>query len=318
MKIDPEMKLDFCDVLLKPKRSKIESRKDVCLEREFTFLHSPLKLTGIVPIISSNMTSVTNEIVAKKMAEHHMLACMPKTLEYTPSDWTIQSIGLQDKPNPQATWICLDVPTAYLDVVVERTKELRSMCPESILIVGNVVTPKQTKKLLKNGADIIKIGLGSGVACKTRLVAGVGIPQISAIIECSKAAHSVGGMIISDGGCQVPGDLAKAFGAGADFVMLGGMLAGHENENGTDFYGMSSERANNEFAGGLKDYRASEGWEMKLENRGPIDATLQDIEGGLRSACSYVGARTIEELPKKSTFIRVNRQDNQSLWDYRI
>lgn len=314
--MDSNVKLDFSDVLIRPQYSEVISRKDVDLVSSFTFLHSPLSFS-CVPIISSNMSSVTTAKVAEKMTERGMLACLPKTMKSTVwDDNYIPSIGLNDEPDPMSFWICLDVPTAYLRVVLERTKQLRADHPESIIIVGNVVTAQGTKDLLEAGADIVKIGIGSGSACSTRIKTGVGYPQLSAVMECSAVAHRMGGLIISDGGCIVPGDIAKAFSAGADMVMLGGMLAGM-TENGEDFYGSSSVRGNEELSGGLKDYRAAEGWEIKLQSRGPINNTLQDIEGGLRSACAYVGARSIKELPKRATFIQVNRTANQSLWEHR-
>jgi GMP reductase len=317
MRIESGIALDFQDVLLKPKRSTIESRKEVNLERTFKFLHSGLPWMG-VPIISSNMTSVTTPKVAAKMVKRQMLACIPKTVDFAPCGGYIPSAGLEVSGDYEYGWLCIDVPNGYIQKVVDLVKEQRDWYQERIrLIVGNVVTAEQTEALLIAGAEIVKVGIGSGAACSTRIKTGVGMPQLSAIAECSDAAHGLGGHIISDGGCVVAGDIAKAFAAGADFVMLGGMLAGHD-ENGTDFYGMSSERGNNELSGGLKDYRASEGWEIKLPARGPIDRTLQDIEGGIRSACSYVGARSIKDLPKCATFVQVNRVVNTSLWDHRV
>ena len=318
MRIESDVKLDFCDVLLKPKRSTIESRKDVDLERTFKFRWSEETWKG-VPIISANMTSVTTVAVAEKMIDRCMLACQPKNTSFP---WwgndLIPSVGLQDNfEEKDGAFLCLDVPNGYIELVVDQTKKIRAQRPNVILIVGNVVTAEQTEALVLAGADIVKVGIGSGAACSTRIKTGVGMPQLSAVMECADAAHGLGGHIISDGGCSSPGDIVKAFAGGADFVMLGGMLAGHE-ENGTDFYGSSSERGNAELAGGLKDYRASEGWELKLSNRGPIERTLQDIEGGLRSACAYTGSRSIKELPKRATFIQVNRVANTSLWENRV
>lgn len=321
MRIEAEIKLDFQDVLLKPKRSTIRSRKEIDLFRTFKF-RGQVEWTG-VPIISSNMISVTTPEVAWEMNKRGMLSCIPKN-----TDWDVEavnyipSIGLYDDMPavtflaPDTTFLCLDVPNGYIEEVVRKVRDIRQDWG-GILIAGNVVTAEMTEALLLAGADIIKVGIGGGSACSTRIKTGVGVPQLSAVIECSDAAHGLGGHIISDGGCSNPGDVVKAFAAGADFVMLGGMLAGHD-ENGQDFYGMSSERGNNETAGGLKTYRASEGWEMKLENRGPIADTLQDIEGGLRSACAYVGAKTLKSLPKCATFVMVNRQANTSLWANRL
>lgn len=350
MRIEPSVCLDFCDVLLKPKRSTIESRKEVNLERTFKFLHSGNVWRGI-PIISSNMASVTTLDSASVVMNRGMLACLPKTWkhfywEYSASANFIQSYGLEFiKPtfeyNP---FICIDVPNGYMQKVVDLTKEIRGTYSDFTLIVGNVVTAEQTEALILAGADIVKVGIGSGAACSTRIKTGVGMPQLSAVMECSDAAHGLGGHIISDGGCTIPGDVVKALAGGADFVMLGGMLAGHD-ENAENcpacvgkgfvpnkdlcglckgrgkigsFYGSSSERGNRELAGGLKDYRASEGWEITLQSRGPISGTLQDIEGGLRSACSYVGARNIKDLPKCATFVQVNRQANTSMWENRV
>lgn len=319
MRIESDIKLDFSDVLLKPKRSTLKSRKDIDLNRRFKFRWTDLQWEG-VPVISSNMSSVTTPEVAKAMVKRNMLACVPKNsnLPLYGAINKMYSVGLEDKPlSTLAPFLCLDVPNGYIEAVVNRTKWLREEYPGKILVVGNVVTAEQTEALILAGADIVKVGIGSGAACSTRIKTGVGMPQLSAVFECSDAAHGLGGHIISDGGCSTPGDVVKAFAGGADFVMLGGMLAGH-TENGTDFYGMSSERGNEELAGGIKDYRASEGWELKLPDRGPLDRTLQDIEGGLRSACSYVGARSLKDLPKCATFVMVNRQANQSLWEHRV
>lgn len=351
MRIEQGIALDFCDVLLKPKRSTIESRKEIVLNRAFKFRHSIYQWTGI-PIISSNMTSVTTSEVALKMIDRGMLACIPKnTLSSPMHDNAVTSIGLQDfKEAGLYKFLCVDVPNGYIEKVVELTKNLRvEYGNRAVLIVGNVVTAEQTEALILAGADIVKVGIGSGSACSTRIKTGVGMPQLSAIIECADAAHGLGGHIIGDGGCTTPGDCVKAFAAGADFVMLGGMLAGHDENAGTcqkcggignntirkllnegpeclscggsgrsyDFYGSASERGNNETAGGLKAYRAAEGLELKLPPRGPIENTLQDIEGGLRSACAYVGARRLKDLPKCATFVRVNRQANMSMWEYR-
>lgn len=350
MIIEEDNKLDFSDVLLVPQKSDVRSRKDVSLTRTFSFKYSPVELS-VIPIISSNMLSVTTPEVAIEMNRFGMMSCIPKTM-----DWDIEamnmipSIGLTDDfvQGNYSPFVCLDAPHAHMKAVIDRTKELRDKCPEAVIIVGNVVTPEGTEDLVQAGADIIKAGVGSGSGCRTRIAAGVGYPQLTMVAGCSEVAHDLGAHVVSDGGCQVPGDLAKAFGAGADFVMLGGMLAGHlENSESCiscsgdgaiysldrksssqcracegygrigAFYGMSSERANKEFAGGLKNYRAAEGWEMRLPIKGPISDTLRDILGGLRSACSYVGARNLEELPSKAKFIRVNNQVNTSLWSFR-
>ncbi len=148
--------------------------------------------------------------------------------------------------------------------------------------------------------------------CETRPKTGVGYPQLSCVLECAEAAHGLKAFVCSDGGCVYPGDLAKAFGAGADFVMLGGMLAGHkECSSETEFFGMSSETAMNKFNGGVADYKTSEGRSVKLEPRGNVEKTLLDIQGGLRSACTYVGAEKLKHLGKCTTFLKVNRTHNK-------
>lgn len=342
------MKLDFQDVLLRPKRSTIKSRKEIDLNRTFRFRYSEAEWTGI-PIISSNMSSVTTTEVAIEMNGRGMLSCIPKS-----ADWDIEgsnfipSFGLEGYKGYsfiEPMFLCLDVPNGYIEEVVSMVGSLRDNFT-GVIIAGNVVTAEMTEALILAGADIVKVGIGSGAACSTRIKTGVGMPQLSAVIECADAAHGLGGHIISDGGCTTPGDIVKAFSGGADFVMLGGMLAGHD-ENGTDcsncngidksnphahsfcltcdgsgrihdFYGSSSERGNSELSEGLKNYRASEGWEIKLPARGPIARTLQDIEGGLRSACAYVGAKNIKALPKCTTFVMVNRTVNTSLWEHRV
>ena len=223
---------------------------------------------------------------------------------------------------PAIRFICIDVANGYSEHFVDFVKRTRENHPEKIIIAGNVVTGEMVEELLLAGADVIKVGIGPGSVCTTRVKTGVGYPQLSAIIECADAAHGLSGQIISDGGCKVPGDVAKAFGGGADFVMLGGMLAGHtesggelvENEHGKKFklfYGMSSETAMNKYAGGIAEYRASEGKTIEMPFRGPVNETILDILGGLRSACTYVGASHLKELTKRTTFIRVQEQHNE-------
>ena len=167
-----------------------------------------------------------------------------------------------------------------------------------MIIAGNVVTCRNDRTILLAGADIIKVGIGPGSVCTTRKQTGVGFPQLSAVLECADAAHGIGGHIISDGGCTVPGDFSKAFGAGADFVMAGGYFAGH-TESGGDlieedgkkfklFYGMSSDTAMNKHSGGVANYRSSEGKTVKIPYKGSVKDTLLDLLGGIRSTLTYV------------------------------
>jgi len=340
MRIEPDLKLDFVDVLIHPKRSTITSRSEVDLTRTLRFKHCEKEWTGI-PVMSANMTTVTTPAMVKILAEHQMLACLPKNSSFEEiakitNYWNvaIPSVGIQEKETddiidriskqiPNSDFICIDVANGYMEKLVEFIKRLREKLPLTIIIAGNVVSAEMTESLILAGADVVKVGLGSGAACTTRIMAGVGYPQLSAVIECADAAHGLGGHIVSDGGCVNPGDIAKAFGAGADFVMLGGMLAGHDESGGeiverngekfVHFYGMSSRVANECHAGGLKDYRAAEGRELYIPYRGKVADTLQAIEGGLRSACAYVGASKLKDLPKRTTFVQVNRQTNTSL-----
>jgi len=342
MRIENDLKLGFKDVMFRPKRSTLKSRSEVTLEREFNFLHSNIKWKG-VPIIAANMDTVGTFNMARALSNHNIFTAIHK--HYTIDDWrnfihessvnTLNNIAISTGTSkedakkvktilnefPQINFICIDVANGYSEHFVEFVRKMRKQHPNKVIIAGNVVTGEMVEELLLSGADIIKVGIGPGSVCTTRVKTGVGYPQLSAIIECADAAHGLGGQIISDGGCKVPGDVAKAFGANADFVMLGGMLAGHTEsggkiieENGEKFkafYGMSSETAMNKHSGGVADYRASEGKTVKIPFKGNVENTVIDILGGLRSTCTYVGARRLKELTKRTTFIRVQEQENQ-------
>jgi len=342
MRIENDLKLGFKDVMFRPKRSTLKSRSEVTLEREFNFLHSDITWKG-VPIIAANMDTVGTFNMAKALSNHNIFTAIHK--HYTIDDWrkfihessvnTLNNIAISTGTSkedakkvktilnefPQINFICIDVANGYSEHFVEFVRKMRKQHPNKVIIAGNVVTGEMVEELLLSGADIIKVGIGPGSVCTTRVKTGVGYPQLSAIIECADAAHGLGGQIISDGGCKVPGDVAKAFGANADFVMLGGMLAGHTEsggeiieENGEKFkafYGMSSETAMNKHSGGVANYRASEGKTVKIPFKGNVENTIIDILGGLRSTCTYVGARRLKELTKRTTFIRVQEQENQ-------
>ncbi|RCS26862.1 GMP reductase [Polaribacter sp. WD7] len=342
MRIENDIKLGFKDVMIRPKRSTLKSRSEVSLQRDFSFLHSDIKWSGI-PIIAANMDTVGTFEMAKSLAEHNLFTAIHK--HYSIDDWqnfaknaskkTLENIAISTgTANEDANkvkqildqfsainFICIDVANGYSEHFVEFVQKMRNKHPNKVIIAGNVVTGEMVEELLLAGADIIKVGIGPGSVCTTRVKTGVGYPQLSAIIECADAAHGMGGHIISDGGCKIPGDLAKAFGGSADFVMLGGMLAGH-TESGGDlinrdgkqykaFYGMSSETAMNKHAGGVANYRASEGKTVAVPFRGDVKNTVVDILGGIRSTCTYVGAKRLKELTKRTTFIRVQEQENQ-------
>jgi len=356
MRIETDVKLDFKDVLIRPKRSTLGSRKEVSLNREFTFRNSGWKFHTI-PIMASNMDGVGTFTMADKLTELNMFTCLVKTYStkelieyfkdahYKKLNSVAMSIGIVDadlekwkdvRKEVEVRYVCIDVANGYSERFSEFVKKFRDENPHTTIIAGNVVTGEMTEELLLNGADIIKVGIGPGSVCTTRLQTGVGYPQLSAIIECADAAHGLGGHIIADGGCTSPGDIAKAFAGGSDFVMLGGMLAGHDEGEGkvitktyrTDelkpdginyvhekkqfvqFYGMSSQAANNKHFGGLKEYRSSEGREVLVPYRGAVATTVQDILGGVRSTCTYAGAKKLKQLSKCTTFVRCTQTHN--------
>ena len=321
MRIVDDVKLDFSDVLIRPKRSTLESRKNANLERTFRFKNSIQSWTG-VPIIAANMDHTGTWPMNKALVEFGMLTAICKFWHYIPLKNAIKTIGLDanlDEIEYDLKWICLDVANGYTERFMDFVKKMRQhdATKNSIIIAGNVCTPEATEEIILAGADIVKIGIGPGSVCTTRKITGVGFPQLSATIECADAAHGLGGHIITDGGCQVPGDIAKSFGAGADFVMLGGMFAGHDEcegevENGKmSFYGMSSEDAQLKHYGKKASHRASEGKKVYILHKGSVRTTVEEILGGLRSACTYAGAKTLKDLPKCTTFVKVNRQLNE-------
>jgi len=379
MRIEQDRKIDFKDVLIRPKRSTLSSRSEVALERTYELKAAGRTWSGI-PIIAANMDTIGTLSMAEALARHGCLTALHKffsiddlsavyaqqgetlaerifvTIGATAKDLEFIT-GVRDAIADKAgqamadrMMVCIDVANGYQEAFVEFVRSARRALPKVAIMAGNVVTGEMVEELLISGADIVKCGIGGGSVCTTRRVTGVGYPQLSAVIECADAAHGLGGLMCSDGGCTVPGDLAKAFGGGADFVMLGGMLAGHDECAGelvdddslfsandpawtaawaamTDdqrarlqglipsgkrmkFYGMSSDTAMTKHYGGVASYRASEGKTVTVPYRGPVDATMQEILGGLRSACTYVGAKRLKELSKRTTFVYSTIQTN--------
>jgi GMP reductase len=367
MRIENEVKLDYSDVLIRPKRSTLVSRKQVRLERKFKFRNSKAEYEG-VPIMAANMDGVGTFEMADTLAQQGIFTCLVKTysaeqlVEFFNNDYpdsrraqnVAMSIGTSDADflklvsvqadTNQLKYICMDIANGYSDHFAARVRKVRDQFPDLVIIAGNVVTGEMTEELILSGADIVKVGIGPGSVCTTRIQTGVGYPQLSAVIECADAAHGLGGHIIADGGCTCPGDVAKAFAGGADFVMLGGMLAGHDQGGGevitkfyetneleyeigehlnnrkhkvqekkfVQFYGMSSDAANTKHFGGLKDYRSSEGREVLVPYRGHVESTIQDLLGGLRSTCTYAGALKLKQLSKCTTFVTVHNQFNRT------
>lgn len=346
MRIEEDVKLDFKDVLIRPKRSTLASRKEVDVSREYAFKRSGRTFSG-VPIIAANMDGVGTFDMARAfmkdgngltaaLHKHYPLEDLVSFFGEHGGDSVWYSIGLAQadqeklklfldsapqKEGKGITKICIDVANGYSENFVDFIKSTRDFLPDDVTIMaGNVVTGEMVEELILSGVDIVKVGIGPGSVCTTRKMTGVGYPQLSAIIECADAAHGLGGYICGDGGCTVPGDIAKAFGGGADFIMSGGMFSGHDQaeqetveidgEKFVQFYGMSSDTAMTKHKGGVAEYRASEGKTVKVPYRGDVSGTLQDILGGLRSACTYVGAKRLKELSKRTTFIRVTQQLN--------
>ncbi|WP_413478577.1 GMP reductase [Vibrio hibernica] len=341
MRIEQELKLGFKDVLFRPKRSTLKSRSQVNLTRDFTFKHSGRQWSG-VPVIAANMDSVGTFAMAQALAEHNVMTAIHK--HYTVADWAdfirnnetkvlnnvMVSTGTSDADfqktkdimalTDEIIFICVDIANGYSEHLVDYVMNVRQAFPDKVISAGNVVTGDMVEELILAGADIVKVGIGPGSVCTTRVKTGVGYPQLSAIIECADAAHGLGGTIVGDGGCTCAGDVSKAFGGGADFVMLGGMLAGHEESGGErveqdgkafmKFYGMSSQSAMKKHSGGMAKYRAAEGKTVLIPFRGTVHDTINDILGGVRSTCTYVGAAKLKELTKRTTFIRVQEQEN--------
>lgn len=349
MQIDYDVKLDFNDVLILPKVSNLGSRSQVSLVREFSWIDKTGEehTVSCVPLIASNMDGVGTFEMNAALSKQRCLTALVK--HYTLEDWiefyqslktvdmnsSIMSIGMTESDLELASRVvnslgvdkvCIDVANGYninFERFVEKARE--ELPAHTFIIAGNVVTGSQTERLLLAGANAVKVGIGSGSVCTTRKVTGVGMPQLSAIIECADAAHGMGGFVVSDGGCQTAGDVCKAYAAGADFVMLGGMLAAHDEGypevkdlgqfSKLPFFGSSSKTAQEKHNGGLAEYRSSEGKQVLINPRGPVDATLNHILGGVRSCCTYVGARSLKELSKRTTFIRVNNQYNTMFGD---
>lgn len=378
MRIETEVKLDYSSVLIRPKRSTLGSRKEVDVERGFNFRNyqpEPMSMEDLrsdeyhkhwrgVPIMAANMDGVGTFEMADTLARQHIFTCLVKTYDVMElvnffddqdkpqrRDYVAYSMGITDRDHekfrrvyeeaPNIKFVCIDVANGYSERFTDFVREFRKLYPHIVIIAGNVVTADQTQELILSGADIVKVGIGPGSVCTTRIQTGVGYPQLSAVIECADAAHGLDGHIIADGGCTCPGDVAKAFAGGADFVMLGGMLAGHDEGGGevitkyyetgeqwfdkknetynpvveskqfVQFYGMSSDAANKKHFGGLKDYRSSEGREVVVPYRGSVEGTVQDVLGGIRSTCTYAGAKRLKNLSKCTTFVLVDNQYNK-------
>jgi len=347
MRIKEDIKLNFDDVLMEPKRSTLSSRRDVDMTRKFTFRNSG-KVMNFTPIFASNMDGVGTFSMAKVLQKHQMMTVITKST--TVEQWReavgtglrLQSVSVCTGTNkiwdpeaadyknmqdvlsnfPDVKMITIDVANAYHQNFVDFIKQVRDEYPEKVIVAGNVVTPEMVEELIINGADMVKIGIGPGSVCTTRTMTGIGVPQFSAIVECADAANGVDGHIMADGGCVWPGDIAKAFGGGAHAVMIGGMLAGHDEseqpvvDGKVEFYGMSSDRAREKHGKRKDGYRGNEGRWISLPHRGPVEPTVEDILGGVRSSATYIGARRLKDMPKCATFVRVENNINRVYEQY--
>lgn len=361
--------LDFCDVLFKPKRTTLNSRSEADVIREYKFKYYPYTLNSC-GIMASNMATTGTFAINNVLQKYQAITCLHKHYDFSDTEnrqyilqnrqkeesgnnsYTFVSTGLKDDKERlfallsdkelKIDKLCIDIANGYIPKLLAFVKEVRAKFPHLLIMVGNVVTGDMTQDLILSGADIVKVGIGPGSVCTTRKLTGVGRPQLSAILECADAAHGVGGLVCADGGCTCAGDIAKAFGAGADFVMIGGMLAGTDeaagdliekivqtnqlvanNKNPNElcflqkkekykqFYGMSSQLAQEKHFGGMACYRASEGKVVEVPYKGSAELVIQEVLGGIRSTMSYIGARRLKDIPKCTTFYRVNRQLNE-------
>lgn len=349
MRINYEIQLDFCDVLIEPQRSVIPSRNLVDITRTFIFKHTGKKWTG-VPIIAANMLTGTFEMahalskynMMTALHKHYKVIDLIKFFDNTPENVlnnTWYSMGIRESDfdtfhdvykdsGSKIGKVCIEIANGYIQTYVEAVKRLRDTYPELIIMGGNVVTGDMAAELVIAGADVVKVGIGSGAQCLTRKVAGVGRPQLSAVMDTSDKVHGLRGQICSDGGCTDTGDVNIALCAGGDFVMLGSMLSGTDECAGTveevdgkkfkKFYGMSSNSAMEDFYGGKASYRASEGRTTMVPYRGSVEPIAEELCGAIRSMCTYVGAQKLKEATKRATLYRVNNRLNTTHEKYTI
>ena len=336
MRIREEIKLNFEDVLMEPKRSTLSSRRDVEMTRKFTFRNSG-KVIDFCPIFASNMDGVGTFEMAKVLQNHKMMTVITKST--TLDEWKeavgngvrLQSVSVCTGTNkiwdpeaqdyasmkavleafPDVKMITIDVANAYHENFVDFIKMVRDDYPDKVIVAGNVVTPEMVEELIINGADVVKIGIGPGSVCTTRTMTGIGVPQFSAIVECADAANGVDGHIMADGGCTQPGDIAKALAGGAHKLDNGTYVPHFEEQKFVEFYGMSSDRAREKHGRRKDGYRGNEGRHIIMPYRGEVNETVENILGGVRSSATYIGARRLKDMPKCATFVRTNNVINR-------
>jgi len=318
--------ITFDDILLIPSYNHYESRRLV----DLSVTDKSGKLTLALPVMSSNMDTVTESEMANFMSDkggigvlHRFMSIERNVLEFKNCRaTTFVSVGCGDKEferaialrDAGATFFCIDVAHAHAKYVGRTLKRLREQLGDACIMAGNVATYAGADYLASCGADLIKVGIGGGSVCSTRVKTGFGVPMLSSIKECARVDRS----IVADGGIKAPGDIVKAIAFGADFVMVGGMLAGTRptpgpvltKEDGRqvkEYRGMASREAQDDFIGGMPEWKTAEGVAVEVPFRDDADAVMADIIGGMRSGLTYGGSDTIRELQRKLDYLVVSQ-----------
>ena len=381
-----EIQLDYCDVMIKPKRSTLNSRSEPDIYRQYrfkypnSFLYEQNTIYGN-GLMVANMATTGTFAMAEVMAKNLMFTCLHKHYSFEELkeflekhkdvivderydgkdlmflDYVFVSTGIKDGDYEKICKVldlglcknlCIDIANGYIPKLLDFVKKIRKQYPRLVIMVGNVVTGDMVQDLILNGADIVKIGIGPGANCTTRKETGCGRPQLSAVIECAEAAHAVDGMICADGGITCVGDINKAYGAGADFVMVGSLVAGsdeadgdviekcyrtneyewedanacndlnyvlpdpikpiYENKKFKLAYGMSSKFAQDKHWNGMAKYRTSEGIVTLKPYTGPVQDTIDEYLGGLRSCMTYISARRLKDIPQIVSLIMMAKE----------
>jgi len=357
MRIEYDIKLGFKDVMFRPKRSTLKSRSQVNLERTFKMKHSTTEWSG-VPIMAANMDTVGTFEMALALSDKKLFTAIHK--HYSVDEWNdflakapkgienyialSTGTGSQDfdkiarilSANPQLKYLCIDVANGYSEHFVSFVKQTRKKYHDKVIIAGNVVTGEMVEELLLAGADIIKVGIGPGSICTTRVVAGIGVPQITAIMDSVAVASKHGIPIVADGGIKHTGDVAKAIAAGADSIMIGNLLAGHEESPGDKilyegrayklYRGMGSLGAMHQgsadryFQDPEEDISklVPEGIEGRVAYKGNVGDTIYQITGGLRASMGYCGCHNIDEMKNKAPEIFYHQKKTKGEIIYEI
>ena len=330
--------LTFDDVLLLPKYS------NVLPSNTNIFLQLTKKISLKVPFLTSAMDTVTESKMAIAIAKEGGLGIIHRNLDIKKQSDEIKkvknkklyvgaAIGTSkddlERANSLASngvdLIVIDTAHGHSEKVLKTLNKIKKIIKNIPVCVGNIATGEAAKKLYNSGADIIKVGIGPGSICTTRMVAGIGVPQISAIMEVKKALNKKNIKIISDGGIKFSGDIAKALAAGADAIMMGSIFAGTDESPGKKFKSngkiykqyrgmgsigaMSAGSANRYFQKNYKDKAkfVPEGVEGRVEYKGKVSKIIYQLQGGLRSSMGYIGAKNLREINKKAKFVKITK-----------